>query len=268
MIDEDELCSIINEEASIDADNGCPTQAGWLISYADMMTLIACFFIIMMAFANFDPKTFKKVALEISKYYRGANVLVEEDLLTMMVAKLDKIEGIEEAVTIKQDINKVEITYNSQHLFESGSAKLLDRPEALLQEIIQTIKEESTSVSIVVEGHTDDEPISSKGKIKKFFESNWELSAVRSASIARKFNLAGFPKNKISSIGFADSRPIAPNRDQNGIPIEDNRSSNRRVVIKVAQPPPEGYKMGFGIIYEMNKDLKDSSQKNKEINQD
>ena len=83
---------------------------------------------------------------------------------------------------------------------------------------------------IFVEGHTDDSPISSER-----YPSNWELSAARASLVVRMLENKGFRKDRLSPQGFADSRPILPNRDEAGKPIPDNQAQNRRVVIRIAK---------------------------------
>jgi chemotaxis protein MotB len=81
---------------------------------------------------------------------------------------------------------------------------------------------------ITVEGHTDDEPISSAQ-----FPSNWELSAARAAAVVRFFAEHGIPANRLRAAGYAQTHPLAPNRDDAGNPIPENQAKNRRVVIEL-----------------------------------
>ena len=83
---------------------------------------------------------------------------------------------------------------------------------------------------IEVEGHTDDEPI---GEDSEIFSSNWDLSAIRATGIVELLYNSGIEMNKLKPIARAESIPLLPNRDENGIPIPENRAKNRRVVIKV-----------------------------------
>ena len=81
---------------------------------------------------------------------------------------------------------------------------------------------------ITVEGHSDNIPIQSTQ-----FPSNWELSSARASAVARYLIAQGFPKEKIQVVGLADTRPLVPNQDDNGDPIPENQSRNRRIVILV-----------------------------------
>src|SRR6185312_2766361 len=81
---------------------------------------------------------------------------------------------------------------------------------------------------ITIEGHTDDTPISTPQ-----FQSNWELSAARAAAVVRFLLDLGIPAGKLTAAGYADTVPIAPNRNPDGAVIADNQARNRRVVIRL-----------------------------------
>ena len=81
---------------------------------------------------------------------------------------------------------------------------------------------------MTVEGHTDDNPISSP-----MFPSNWELSSARASSVIREFEKYGFDPSKLTAEGFGSSRPMVPNRDSKGNPLEENQELNRRVIVDI-----------------------------------
>ena len=80
--------------------------------------------------------------------------------------------------------------------------------------------------SVLVEGHTDDQPIASR-----IFPSNWELSAARAARVVRFFIDSGVSPDRLKAAGLADTQPEAPNTTSEGVPIPENRARNRRVAI-------------------------------------
>ena len=82
--------------------------------------------------------------------------------------------------------------------------------------------------SIDIEGHTDDAPISTPQ-----FPSNWELSSARASAVARFLIGRGIKPERISVIGYADTKPKVPNRNAAGNPIPENRQENRRVMVRV-----------------------------------
>ena len=79
-----------------------------------------------------------------------------------------------------------------------------------------------------VQGHTDDDPISTAK-----FPSNWELSSVRAINVLKFMTTHGMDPKRVKATAYADSVPKVPNRDKKGRPIKKNQAENRRVIIKV-----------------------------------
>jgi chemotaxis protein MotB len=118
---------------------------------------------------------------------------------------------------------------SSTAFFASGSAALSGAGKSILGDVAVTLKSaEFAAYHITVEGHTDDAPISTVQ-----FQSNWELSAARAAAVVRFFLEQNIPAAKLTAAGYADTFPIAPNRNADGSVIPDNQARNRRVVIKL-----------------------------------
>ena len=111
--------------------------------------------------------------------------------------------------------------------FGSGSAALSDAGATILTKLLGTLlAPRFAGYRITVEGHTDDAPISST-----LFPSNWELSSARAASVVRFLVEHGIPARRLRAAGYADTRPLAPNRDAAGRPIPENQAKNRRVAV-------------------------------------
>ncbi len=221
-------------------------DSGWLLSYADMMTLVACFFILMMAFANFDPVGFSKKTKVISKAFRK----------NKYKSSLLKLKNIEEEVAKHPEIKKMAkvtvsdgkliMVISGTVLFESGKYELSQKSIRELQELIEIIKGQSINYKILVEGHTD----SLDAKYNENMSSNWQLSSARSSHVISYFEQAGFHPRNLIAIGMGDSKPLAPDTDQFGQLIENNMRGNRRVVIKVLDfVNPKTEKLGFGVYF-------------------
>ncbi len=116
------------------------------------------------------------------------------------------------------------VSLPSDILFAPGSAELSGKGEKALSILAKYLS--AIQANIVVEGHTDDIPISSER-----YPSNWELSAARAAAVARFLEKSGVPKRVLSVVGYADTRPIVPNISP------ENRTRNRRVEIKLKEIP-------------------------------
>lgn len=105
---------------------------------------------------------------------------------------------------------------SSEILFGSGRAELEDAGLDVIDRLVPTLA--AGGHRIIVEGHTDNLPIQTER-----FPSNWELSASRASSVVRYLQLAGIESTRLSATGYADTRPLADNGDEQG------RASNRRV---------------------------------------
>ncbi len=119
------------------------------------------------------------------------------------------------------------IVFDSTALFGRASATLNSSGKVILQEVVGDLKsEEYRDYAVTIEGHTDDAPISTAQ-----FPSNWELSTARAAAVVRFFVEQGVSAQRLRAAGYADTRPLQPNRDAAGMEIPENQAQNRRVVI-------------------------------------
>jgi chemotaxis protein MotB len=129
---------------------------------------------------------------------------------------------------IEQDHDRITtLEIGSAAFFASGSATLSASGRDILQDVAANLKsDELKDYRITVQGHTDDTPISTAQ-----FPSNWELSTARAAAVVHFFLDQGIPAQRLRAAGYADTFPVAPNRDADGNPIPENQARNRRVVI-------------------------------------
>lgn len=203
----------------------------WLISYADMMTLLVGFFVILLSFSKVDDEKFEQVKQIAAKQFGGVYEVPYGQLADRIKASMSKIEGGGQFV-VKQTSYGVEISFLGTSFFDSGTATVKPGSRELLEKMIPVIKSEAKNFNVLIEGHTDDVPLAG-GTV---FKNNWDLSSVRACRVLDFFESAGFSKIKLTAVGFADSRPLVPNRDASGTAIPGNQSQNRRVVIKVSKP--------------------------------
>jgi chemotaxis protein MotB len=126
--------------------------------------------------------------------------------------------------------------FSSAAFFASGSATLSDAGQSILAGLLGRLQSsEFAQYRITVEGHTDDEPIGSPQ-----FPSNWELSSARAAAVVRFFVEHRIPAQRLRAAGYADTRPLAPNRDAAGDSLPENQAKNRRVVIELEKIDRDG----------------------------
>lgn len=214
----------------------------WLVSYADMMTLIACFFILMMAFANYDPAGFNKKAKELSKSFNKDKFKSSDIKLTELSEEISRHPNLRKKVKITKLNSDVIISFSGSVLFDESSVKINGSVLPALDTLIDIIRTRDPNYKVIIEGHTD--PI--EHKKNTYTDSSWELGAIRAAKILARFEYFGFSPRKLVAIGKGDSEPSVKNRDKKGNIIPENLRENRKVVIKVIEPK-ESKKVRFGL---------------------
>lgn len=202
-------------------------EESWLISYADMMTLLVGFFVMIQSFSQIDAEKLEMIKKETTRVFGGEYKLPYEKL-SQKLQEMVKKENLSDQVFFIETEAGIAITFRGALFFDSGAADL--RPEAtnLLNKIIPVVAEQAKDFGIVVEGHTDNVPI-----VSKMFASNWELSSIRACTVLRMFEEKGFNRDKIKAIGFGDTHPVLPNVDAEGKSLADNQAQNRRVIIRI-----------------------------------
>ena len=222
----------------------------WLISYADFITLLFAFFVVMYAVSvvNIGKYTVLSEALGDAFGGRGAanrtNTMVEVDALPLSnilahkraeAAKRDrerldllahKLDSILKPlvnsgkVRVTQTARGVTLEINANVLFDEGDAALTTAARATLQTVAGLLKDDPHGIE--VEGFTDNTPIGNPA-----FASNWELSAVRATTVVRLFAANGVAEERLAAVGRGANRPVAANTDPVG------RARNRRVAITI-----------------------------------
>lgn len=203
-------------------------EGNWLVSYADMMTLLVGFFVILMSFSTMDAAKFKEAQKSVSEKFGGELDQPYKELYEKIKAELDKA-NLGDAVEIKEADNGVSISFSGTVFFDLGSADVKPEANQILQKLVPVIKAQAQGFNVLVEGHTDDVPISNGVT----YRTNWELSSVRACRVLDFFESFGFAKTMLNAVGLADTRPKVPNKNPDGTPNLANRAKNRRVVIKI-----------------------------------
>ncbi len=208
---------------------------GWMGTYGDMVTLLMAFFVMLYSASDPDPGKYEEIAESMKEAFSKQDVENEFKKLHESLEDIIEKKNLENAVEIELGPNGILIQIPGSSLFASGSADIMTDMAPVIVEIstaITQLLDESSyhDYMIEVEGHTDDEPI---GKDSEIFSSNWDLSAIRATGIVELLYNSGIEMDKLKPIARAESIPLLPNRDENGIPIPENRAKNRRVVIKV-----------------------------------
>ena len=228
----------------------------WLVSYADFITLLFAFFVVLYAFAKADQKKQIQVSAAIDSAFRSLSIAsslngsgpndVRAQARASAVAGNLKTEFVSpkrvqaDLAHIRRDLQRrlaaqiahstisielgrdgLVISLREAGFFNSGSANPRPETEATLRQIAESLA--GTRYDVRVEGHTDTMPIHSAE-----FDSNWELSSARATRIARLLlQMHTIAPEQLSAAGYAEYRPIASND------IAEGRAKNRRVDLVV-----------------------------------
>lgn len=251
-------------------------ESNWLVSYADMMTLLFGFFVLMYSFSKVDEEKFEVVRKDLVKYFggtlkesEGASSLKKN--IEVELSKMMGDGGFSDHVKIKTSSNLVQLNFASHLVFNAGSAELTVQSAQVVDQIAKELKKFIVQ-EIEVEGHTDIDSINSP-----IFPSNWELSSARASRIVRRLAENGLDESKLVATGYSSSRPEFPHQSDQGEVIEENKNKNRRVVINIYLKPDgslsasEMEKIGFRTVAndqietEDDKIKKDLNSKNDDL---
>jgi chemotaxis protein MotB len=202
----------------------------WMTTFADAITLLMAFFVMLLTFAEFDIPAYEEAAAAIA-----SNVGNKEQQATTTQQLKIELEDIvfnmnaDQAVEVSQDSRGINIEMRSGAFFKPGSAELRDEAIPVLDKMgTLLVAPKFSCFNINVEGHTDDVPIKTAQ-----FPSNWELSGARAASVTRFFIGRKLQDFRFRAVGLADTQPKVPNRDAEGKPIPENQATNRRIKIRL-----------------------------------
>ena len=200
----------------------------FLLTYADMITLLLVIFVMMYTASNLDEEKFAEAMSSFQEKIvkiESVNVRLTQDELGMLNKLRELVkDNIDPNALIAGDTRTIVFQIPSSDLFSPGSANMMQEAGPL---ILETIAEEMQDgvKQVIIDGHTDNVPTSTAQ-----FPSNWELSAARASSVARFIikDMRFEPKFVVVS-GYGEHRPMKPNS------TDDNRASNRRVEIKIVK---------------------------------
>lgn len=213
--------------------------AAWMATFADMMTLLLCFFILLLSFATMDIVKFREAMgsvqealgvqfrhdgqfeavasspLQLDEFEESGAVGEDRALLEELQAAISE-EGLDNEIGAEIDGRGVVVRINGRVLYRQGNAALRPESDPILRRIADLVK--GTTHRVMIEGHTDDVPISTRQ-----YPSNWELSTARAISGMRYLVEHGVEAERVGVAGYADLRPLAPNESA------EQRAMNRRV---------------------------------------
>lgn len=213
---------------------GHDDESNWLVSYADMMTLLCGFFIMLFSMAKMDDPKFDAMKESVAQQF-GGEYKSEGKELAAFATQLIEQNGLEKDTVVRVSPSGVSMVFQSTVFFDTLSAEVSEPGQKILDLLLSRLSERQETVGkkykIVVEGHTDGRPV-----LSGTFPSNWELSGARAARVVRMFLDKGYSADNLAAIGYADTRPELPHRTPAGTLDETALSKNRRVVIRILDP--------------------------------
>ena len=218
-------------------------EAEWIVTYADLMTLLLVFFILLYSISSLDMEKFKhaiasiQVSLGETNPPVGILELVGESVPLEKKISLEDLTGLRfREQEMLKDINKIIekkklgehivlsvfqgkiiIQIRGKIIYESGLAKFNNEANPILDDIVKLIDKYS-EYNVNIKGHTDDIPIATER-----FPSNWDLSAIRATTVLRHLIESGIDPARLTATGYGGLLPLVPND------TEENRAINRRV---------------------------------------
>jgi chemotaxis protein MotB len=205
-------------------------EEDWLMSYADMVTLLMAFFLSMLSVSHVDPVLFEQMKkglrsdLGKNKDVKTPLGEIKHDLDSLLAPERERGE-----VSIDLGRDGIVLEFSSSAVFDPGKADIGPAARANMDKVAGAMKDiEYYKFAVDIEGHTDNIPIKTLQ-----FPSNWELSVSRATNIVKYLIGKGIPSERLKAAGYADTKPKAPNVDGEGKPIPANQAKNRRIVLKI-----------------------------------
>ena len=232
----------------------------WLISYADFITLLFAFFVVMYSISSVNEGKYRVLSDSLGSAFKSDNAdqqphlnqpqalprpitsappkkpdlridskvkertedmrQIAQDLLKVLAPLIN-----DNQVKITQSVRGITVEINAAVLFAPGQATLQPESAKALTAVAKLLAQAPNQIQI--EGHTDDSPINTA-----YYPSNWELSSARASSVARLFSANNVDPKRMVAIGYADNRPLVPNTDS------ESRARNRRVTMLIISEAP------------------------------
>ena len=232
----------------------------WLVSYADFITLLFAFFVVLYAVSSLNEGKYRVLSDSLGNAFgkisdRSLPIIKREEQTRLTLKPKQSLEQKQRTealrrersgmtniardilkalgplvsqgkVRVTQSTRGVSVEINASVLFAPGDAKLSDESIEALKAVATVLKVDQHAIQI--EGHTDNVPINTP-----MFPSNWELSTVRASSVVRLFIENGVAETRLTAVGHGSNHSVAPNDTSEG------RLRNRRVELMILSELPD-----------------------------
>src|SRR6266849_83203 len=227
-------------------DGGHENAERWLLTYADLITLLMVFFVVLYSMSSADSTKFKAISMALQQAFNldvlkgqaatsigdaaalpspPVDNLIDDSQVPTVSRLESKIEAVVDGVAQSPDVSVsvdkegVVIRLSGSYLFDSGRAELKPNSLTILDAVSAELRLQANDIRI--DGHTDSTPIDSPR-----YPTNWELSVARALAVTRYLTESdSLPAGRLMAAGFGECRPLVPNDTR------DHRAMNRRVEI-------------------------------------
>ncbi len=217
-------------------DEGLPE---YFATFADMMTLLMTFFVLLFSMSTLDPVKVADMAASMQDNLSGkarqerVPIKSQSDILKEVQEAIEQTR-MEDYAEVTHSPKGTSITIDSKYAFDIGSADLMTAIYPVLDSIIPIMMDQGNMYPIAIEGQTDNLPTA--GEIAQRYPTNWELSGARAASVVRYCVAKGVPGGKLRAVGFADRIPYGTSwaESRKGVSEEMVRAGNSTVELQSA----------------------------------
>ena len=196
-------------------------EEGWLLSYADLITNLLLFFVLLLTAAQLNKAKMQQIVKAISGAEQPASLEAIRKEIDAQIAKKQLQELVQTTLTAEG----LELSLNSGLVFDSGKAVIRSEFEQTVTAMLQVLVPYSSKYGFAVEGHTDVTPMVNGG-------SNWDLSSDRAIVVRQRLEDLGITRNRIRVEGYADTKPL-PEDQLKGLTPDQRLARHRRVVVRI-----------------------------------
>jgi chemotaxis protein MotB len=200
------------------------SDEGWLLSYADLITNLLLFFVVMLTAANLSKGKMQQIAESLSGHENPGSLESIQKKIDAQIAA----QKLTDLVETKLSQDGLEVLLNSGIVFDSGKAKIRPEVEQTVGSMLQVLQPYSARYNFAVEGHTDSTPIGLGAQ----FASNWELSSARAIIVRQRLEEVGIDRARIRVEGYAETKPL-PESLLEGLSPDERKARHRRVVVRI-----------------------------------
>jgi chemotaxis protein MotB len=197
---------------------------GWLTSYADLMTNLLIFFVVIVSASEIQTGRMERILSSLSGKRQSGSLAEAQKVVENTIAE-QKLSG---QVAARMTDSGLELSFNSSVTFASGKADIKLEMFAPLEKVLAPLVPLASKYRFAVEGHADAVPVAD-GSV---FKSNWELSSARSLAVREELERLRVPRERIRVEAYADTRPLPP-EELKGLSPDEALTRNRRVVIRL-----------------------------------